>query len=221
MENTLLWVIDSPYSRSIKWLLLNQQIAHSDHLMTWDSMQNDALLKQYNPKQQVPTFVTNKKAINDSLLIALRYLPQDWHSRDDAQCFRLADSDVEAAIIFLFRANLLANKFGESNESLLMHEAGLNVYKSAVDHLLDYIQVQKTPVMVGFGSVLLYSTILAALSIAALYPNSNLESGIRHYRFTELKHVFHELENDRYYQQLTAQFGSAVDVHVPFVMHSE
>jgi hypothetical protein len=102
-----------------------------------------------------------------------------------------------------------------------MHEAGLNVYKSAVDHLLDYIQVQTTPILVGFGSVLLYSTILAARSIAALYPNSNLESGIRHYRFSELKHVFHALENDRYYQQMALQFGSAENAQVPFIMLSK
>lgn len=114
MTTKLLWVLDSPFSRATKWLLLNKGVAHDDHLMTWQSMATDELLLDANSKRQVPTLIINGQSFTDSLLIALEYLPAGWHKSLDARLFRLADSDVESAIIFLFRANMLSEKFGTS-----------------------------------------------------------------------------------------------------------
>jgi glutathione S-transferase len=54
--NKLIWVYDSPFSRSIKWLLLKQGIEHEDYVLTWQQMADDELLAA-NPKRQVPTLL--------------------------------------------------------------------------------------------------------------------------------------------------------------------
>lgn len=194
MNNTLLWVIDSPYSRSIKWLLLNQNVKHMDHIMTWEGMRQDPLLKKYNGKLQVPTWVADHKVINDSLLIALDFLPDDWHTTLDAKLFRLADSDVEAVIIFLFRANFLESEFGEGPQSQFMRDAGINAYKNAVDYLLDELFKERHFCVVGFGLILLYSTLLAASSLAG--------QGVIAYRLDQLKPIFDQCNRDIFYQKL-------------------
>ena len=104
--NKLIWVYDSPFSRSIKWLMMKYEIEHEDYILTWEQLATDPLLA-INPKKQVPTLWKNDSVKYDSLLIALDYLPNTWHQSLDARLFRLADSDVEASIIFLFRANML------------------------------------------------------------------------------------------------------------------
>lgn len=161
---TLIWVHDSPFSRSIKWLLLANGVEHEDHELSWDDMASDGLLAKFNPKRQVPTLVTNGNAKVDSLLIALDYLPAHWYQTLDAKFFRLADSDVEAAIIFLFRAKQMASRFGESEQSQWMYDAGASTYRFCVDYLLDELLTNAWEV--DFGAVLLLSTMLAAISLS-------------------------------------------------------
>jgi len=205
--NKLIWVYDSPFSRSIKWLLLKQRIEHEDYVLTWQQMADDELLAA-NPKRQVPTFLTENEVKYDSLLIALDYLPTNWHNSIDAKLFRLADSDVEAAIIFLFRADLLKTQFGDSEESKLMYEAGVNTYKSAVDFLLDYVLKNTHSVKCEFGGVLLLSTMLAAISMA--------KAELQYYRASELKPFINAIEQDSVYLKMIAQYQGQADNLVPF-----
>jgi hypothetical protein len=144
----------------------------------------------------------------DSLLIALDYLPTNWHHSIDAKLFRLADSDVEAAIIFLFRANLLKNQFGDSEQSKFMYEAGVNTYKSAVDFLLDYVLKNMRSVKCEFGGVLLLSTMLAAISMA--------KTDLQNYRVNELKPFINAIEQDSVYLNMIAQYQGQPDNLVPF-----
>ncbi len=208
MRNTLLWVVDSPYSRCVKWLLLRENVAHDDHIMNWEDMAKDGLLQKYNSKLQVPTLIINNEIINDSLLIALRYLSSDWHLTFDAKLFRLADSDVESAIIFLFRANLLASKFGQSEQSELMYYAGIETYKKSVDYFLEELIKQPKSIEVGFGLVLLYSTLLAASSISG--------QGLIKYRLEELAPVFDSINSDAFYKALVDEFSPEKNCKVPF-----
>lgn len=210
MDTKLLWVADSPFSRATKWLLLNNEVAHCDHLMTWEEMATDELLRNANSKQQVPTLLVNGDSFTDSLLIAMDYLPADWHKSADAKLFRLADSDVESAIIFLFRANLLATKFGQSNESQLMYESGVSTFKSAVDHLLDDIWRDRARIKVSFGLVLLYSTLLAASSLSGV--------NLIEYRIDELKPLFCLIEQDKDYQKMITSVPAGVKFEVPFMI---
>lgn len=210
MDNKLLWVADSPFSRATKWLLLNKEVVHDDHLMTWEGMATDELLRGANSKQQVPTLLINGTALTDSLLIALDYLPTDWHKSVDAKLFRLADSDVESAIIFLFRANLLAAKFGHSDESQLMFDAGASTFKAAIDHLLDDIWLKRVGLKVNFGLVLLYSTLLAASSLSGI--------NLIEYRIDELKPLFKLIEQDIDYQKLVASLPEGTKFEVPFMI---
>ena len=204
-EMTLVWVIDSPFSRAIKWLLINKDIHHKDHLLTWQDMPSDNLLAK-NPKKQVPTLLKGNNIKTDALLIALDYLPKNWHQSKDAQMYRLADCDVEAAIIFLFRANLLKEKFGESAQSQLMLESGINTYQQSVDMLLDHLFEPANPV--NIGAVLLYSTLLASISLA--------ESKLIAYRHQELVTFASNIESDPSYQHLISQYQASETCSVPF-----
>ncbi|WP_404396168.1 glutathione S-transferase N-terminal domain-containing protein [Pseudoalteromonas phenolica] len=205
--NKLIWVYDSPFSRSIKWLLLKQGIEHEDYVLTWQQMADDELLAA-NPKRQVPTLLINNQAKYDSLLIALDYLPRNWHHSIDAKLFRLADSDVEAAIIFLFRANLLKKQFGDSEQSKLMYEAGVNTYKSAVDFLLDHVLKNTHSVECEFGGVLLLSTMLAAIFMA--------KTDLQNYRVSELKPFINAIEQNSVYLNMIAQYQGQSGNLVPF-----
>jgi len=205
--NKLIWVYDSPFSRSIKWLLLKRGIEHEDYVLTWQQMADDELLAT-NPKRQVPTLLINNEVKYDSLLIALDYLPTNWHHSIDAKLFRLADSDVEAAIIFLFRANLLKNKFGDSDQSKSMYEAGVNTYRSAVDFLLDHVLKNTHSVNCEFGGVLLLSTMLASISMA--------KTDLQNYRASELKPFINAIEQDNVYLNMVTQYQGQSGNLVPF-----
>ena len=205
--NKLIWVYDSPFSRSIKWLLLHNDVPHEDHVLTWDEMATDPLLAD-NLKKQVPTIWNKGSMKTDSLLIALEYLPASWYQSVDAKLFRLADSDVEAAIIFLFRANLLKDKFGESENSRLMLKAGIDTYKQAVDYLLDHLVTKGVAVACNYGAVLLLSTLLAAISLA---PGE-----LRGYRNAELKPFAACVEADDMYRTMVRACQGQASNHVPF-----
>jgi len=211
--NTLIWVYDSPFSRCIKWLFTKHCIEHDDYILTWDEMASDPLLAN-NPKRQVPTVLA--KDLNevkyDSLLIAMDYLPANWHQTLDAKLFRLADSDVEAAIIFLFRANLLKKKFGESEQSQLMLDAGVNTYKHSVDYLLDHLLTGDIKAECNYGAVLLHSTLLAAISLS-------IES-LKDYRRPELGRFVQVVESDDTYQQLIATYQGKPSNELPFAYHN-
>lgn len=215
--NQLIWVIDSPFSRAIKWLLLQQDIPHSDHLLTWETMQNDDLLAKHNPKQQVPTLITENETISDSLLIALDLLGHDWHRSLDAKLFRLADCDFEATLIFLFRASLLEKQFGASGESKLMREAGVSSYQKNCDVLLDsllpnplahYAQTQ-----VGIGFVLVFSMLLTCRHMA----NSD---AIGNYRLAELQQLQKILVRDPSYQNLVNNYANEPSHQWPFFLET-
>lgn len=203
----LIWVYDSPFSRSIKWLLLNCEVPHKDHVLTWDEMTTDTLLA-YNPKRQVPTILSKDNVKTDSLLIALEYLPSSWHQSLDAKLFRLADSDIEAAIIFLFRANLLSDKFGESENSQLMLKSGIDTFKMSIDYLLDHLMAQKDEFKCNFGAVLLYSTLLVAVSLS--------EQELKGYRQNELAYFVDVIESDSAYREMASICNGSESNKVPF-----
>jgi len=215
--NQLIWVIDSPFSRAIKWLLLQQNIPHREHLLTWENMQSYALLAKHNPKQQVPTLITNGETLNDSLFIALHLLGHDWHRSLDAKLFRLADCDFEATLIFLFRANLLEKQFGASRESKLMREAGVASYQKNSDVLLDSLlpnpmaHYANTPV--GVGLVLVFSMLLISRHLA------NSEA-IRNYRLAELQQLQKILVRDTSYQKLINNYAHEPSHHWPFFLEA-
>ena len=211
---TLYWNYDSPYSRCIKWLLLNKKIAHTDKILSWEKMRQTPSLALANPKKQVPTLVEtdvdtavegekkrrhDSAAFNttDSLLIALDYVGVDWHRTLDAKLYRLADAEVEAGIIFLFRANLLKEKFGQSDNSDFMLKAGIDTYKSSIDLFIDHLLVEVNQGVndeVNIGAVLLFSTLLAARS---MLPETELS-----YRQAELSAFIDLIEADIDYQQM-------------------
>jgi len=205
--NKLIWVYDSPFSRCLKWLLTSYKVAHQDHILTWQQMSSDALLA-LNPKKQVPTLYINGAVKTDSLLIALEYLPTSWHGSLDAKLFRLADSDVESAIIFLFRANLLEEKFGQTEQSLFMRNAGVNTYKASVDHLLDYLVNSDEIGECNFGAVLLMSTLFAATSLA--------ESELVDYRSSELITFYKIVESDPVYHKMIIDYQGRDSNSLPF-----
>ncbi|NMH64162.1 glutathione S-transferase N-terminal domain-containing protein [Shewanella salipaludis] len=208
----LIWVYDSPFSRSIKWLLLENDIRHEDHLLSWDELLTDELLARANPKKQVPVLLGEAGVRVDSLLIALDYLPGNWHQTLDAKLFRLADSDVEAAIIFLFRARLLSSKFGESENSALMRQAGIEAYKASVDYLLDTLLADKHSLPgCDFGAVLLLSTLLAALSLA--------DAKLSGYRHPELAAFIRGVEENASYRRMLAECQGKPGNWVPFEFH--
>lgn len=210
MTTKLLWVPDSPYSRSIKWLLLRKRVMHHDYFLTWETMKTDQLLKKHNAKLQVPTLINEGKSITDSLLIALKFLPHSWHETMDAQLFRLADSDIESAIIFLFRANLLSSRFGISEQSEFLLKAGIDLYKASVDYLLDDLLLTTSKIEVNFGLILLYSTMLAASSVSG--------KQLTLYRQDELKPLSSLIEQDCYYQKMISSIPSDIDYKVPFLV---
>lgn len=215
--NKLIWVYDSPYSRSIKWLLCHHNVAHEDHVLTWEQMATDKLLAS-NPKRQVPTLWSKSSVKIDSLLIALEYLTSDWYQSVDAKFFRLADSDVEAAIIFLFRARLLRNKFGSSEHSQFMLQAGIDTYKQSVDYLLDHLlsmpvgidsdEIEPTEIACNYGSVLLISTLFAAISLA--------KDELLGYRREELTVLFKSIESDVTYQSIIKTYQGKPANDLPF-----
>lgn len=213
----LIWVIDSPFSRATKWLLLQQNIPHNDHLLTWDTMQRDALLAKHNPKHQVPTLITESETQSDSLLIALHLLGHDWHRSLDAKLFRLADCDFEATLIFLFRANLLEKQFGASRESKLMREAGVSSYQKNCDVLLDSLLpnplAHYAKTQVGIGFVLVFSMLLISRHMA------NCDA-IRHYRLDELQPLQKILAGDPSYQKLINNYAHEPSHHWPFFLEA-
>lgn len=211
----LIWVIDSPYSRAIKWLLLRHNIAHDDYLLTWQTLKTDSVLRQHNPKQQVPTLVDGDAVSYDSLLIAQQILPFQWHQTTDAKIFRLGDADFEKAIIFFFRANLLAEKFGASEQSALLFEAGRQRYCASVDllfdHLLPKLANNIKDIELNVGVVLAFSTILACHAQAQ-------HADIANYRLSQLSALSDRLSIDLCYQRMANQYATSVDCVLPFFM---
>ncbi|MGI5308670.1 glutathione S-transferase N-terminal domain-containing protein [Rheinheimera sp. WS51] len=211
----LFWVIDSPYSRAIKWLLLRHDIAHDDYLLTWQTLKTDPALHQCNPKQQVPTLIQQDTVSYDSLLIAQQILPFQWHQTTDAKIFRLGDADFEKAIIFFFRANLLADKFGAGEQSALLFEAGRQRYCSSVDMLFDHLLPQLAnnikDIEINVGVILAFSTILACRTQA-----HNVE--IDNYRLPELKTLSNRMHKDTHYQQIIAGYTNNADCKLTFLL---
>ena len=209
--STLIWVIDSPFSRMVKWLLLKKNVMHSDHLITWDKLNSDCTLAEHNAKLQVPTLITKDGTFSDSLLITLRLLGHDWHRTTDARLFRLGDCDFEATLIFLFRANLLESKFGPSQESNFMREAGVTSYRKNVDILLDHLLSDTAKTEVNVGLVLVFSMVL----IARFNAQSDVVSD---YRFEALLQLNELLATDPYYQQLTQDYTGHEGQQWPFLL---
>ena len=211
----LFWVIDSPYSRAIKWLLLRHDIAHDDYLLTWQTLKTDPLLRQCNPKQQVPTLIQQDSVSYDSLLIAQQILSFQWHQTTDAKIFRLGDADVEKAIIFFFRANLLAEKFGASEQSTLLFEAGRLRYCSSVDMLFDHLLPQLAnkieDIEINVGVILAFSTILACRTLAQ-------SSEVACYRQQELQTLSDLMQTDNHYRQLVTHYANHKDCEMGFLM---
>lgn len=208
---TLYWNYDSPYSRSIKWLLLKNDVAHSDVVLNWHQMTIDEALFNANPKRQVPTLVNGNESRCDSLLIALDYLPGNWHQSMDARLYRLADAEVEAAIIFLFRANAMLSRFGESENVQFMLDAGIQTYRFAIDLLIDnfWPQCQAEQSTVGVGAVLLHSTLLAARSMMPTQEHG--------YREVELAEFIEVVQSDDAYQFMVKEYQGQPDNQVSFV----
>ena len=211
----LFWVIDSPYSRAIKWLLLRHDIAHDDYLLTWQTLKTDSVLHQHNPKQQVPTLVNGDAVSYDSLLIAQQILPFQWHQTTDAKIFRLGDADFEKAIIFFFRANLLAEKFGASEHSAWLFEAGRQRYCSSFDMLFGHLLPQQAnnikDIELNVGVVLTFSTILASRAQAQ-------SADIANYRITQLRALSERLAADACYQQMAQHYATSADCALPFLL---
>lgn len=208
---TLIWVIDSPFSRAIKWLLLKEGINHSEHLLTWNELESDSILAEYNPKLQVPTLITKDETLGDSLLIILRLLGHDWYRTMDVKLFRLGDCDFEATLIFLFRANLLERKFGPSQESDFMRQAGVASYKKNIDVLLDHLLANTSKVEVNAGLVLVFSMVL----IARFNAQSD---AVRNYRSEELLQLNDILASDPCFQQLTQNYTGHKGQQWPFFL---
>lgn len=209
--NKLIWVVDSPFSRSIKWLMLQRGMKHSEHLLTWDTMKNHNLLVECNPKVQVPTLIAKEEILSDSLLIILRLLGHDWHRTTDAKLFRLGDCDFEATLIFLFRANLLERKFGSSQESKFMREAGVANYQKSVDVLLDHLLVNTGKVEVNVGLVLVFSMVLIARFIGQF-------DAMHDYRLEELLQLNDALAADPDYQKLAQDYNGRQGQQWPFFL---
>lgn len=211
----LIWVIDSPYSRAIKWLLLRHNIAHDDYLLTWQTLKADPLLRQFNPKQQVPTLIEGNTASYDSLLIAQQLLPFQWYQTTDAKIFRLGDADFEQAIIFFFRANMLAKTFGPTEQSALLFDAGRERYCCSIDVLFDHLLPQLAhnikDIELNVGVVLAFSTILACRALA-----QSVE--IERYRQQELKVLSDSMQTDNAYQQLIRRYASDADCELGFIL---
>lgn len=211
----LFWVIDSPYSRAIKWLLLRHDIVHDDYLLTWQTLKTDPVLRQCNPKQQVPTLIEQDTVSYDSLLIAQQILPFQWPQTTDAKIFRLGDADFEKAIIFFFRANLLAEKFGASEHSTLLFEAGRQRYCSSVDmlfdHLLPLLAHNIKDIELNVGVVLAFSTILACRAQAQ-------HADIANYRITQLRALSERMAADACYQKMAQHYATSADCALPFLL---
>lgn len=212
--NRLIWVIDSPYSRATKWLLLTQHVSHADYLLSWQNLAQDPLLLACNPKQQVPTLLLEDRTISDSLLIALQFLPDEWHQTVDAQLFRLADGDFETAIIFFFRANLLEKNFGKNANSEFMRQAGETTYRKSLDVLFDTLLVSNTEQPVNFGLVLVFSTILACRHLANSHEVST-------YRLNGLQTLSSLFEADKNYQHLAQHYCADSENALPFYIGRE
>ncbi len=206
----LYWNYDSPYSRCIKWLLLHLNIEHQQSVLTWAQMTQDEGLFAANPKRQVPTLTQGSQSRSDSLLIAMDHLPADWYQSIDAKLYRLADAEVEAAIIFLFRARMLKQKFGDSPQADLMLDAGINTYRFAVDLLLEHywpqVQAQQQPLNVG--AVLLFSTFLAA--------HSMMPAAAKNYKAEQLQPFIDWVESDSTYRQMISQYQQQPTCEVSF-----
>lgn len=190
----LYWNVDSPFSRSLKWLLLHEGVAHEDCVLRWDELSTSEELFKLNPKRQVPTVQVDGYGRADALLIALDYLPVKWNQSIDAKLFRMADSDMEAVVIFLFRARLLENKFGKSQESEFMLEAGRSSYKKAVDVVLDKFMVGES-LGVGIGAVLFHSFLLVVAS---------MDVSSKAYRMDELSILCDKVESDESFAKLAS-----------------
>jgi len=210
--NQLIWVLDSPFSRALKWLLLSKNVQHEDVLLTWEQMPDHKLLAQNNPKKQVPTLIYNNEPLVDSMLIAMNFLPSDWYKMADATLFRLADCDMEAAIIFLFRANLLREKFGESSNSELMYDSGISTYQSSIDFLLDHVVTDISEFEVNYGAVLLYSTMAASWSLSG--------KQFIDYRYQELKPILKAIETNSVYRAMIDNYKANPDSEVPYELTS-
>lgn len=195
----LYWNVDSPYSRALKWLLLQHRVAHEDRLLAWDELPSDPALGLLNPKRQIPTLDIDGSGRTDALLIALDYLPAGWHRTLDAKLFRIADADMEAVVIFLFRARLLERKFGPSAQAEFMRESGSARYRSICDVALDHY-LRDGLAEIGVGAVLLHSFLLSAAAI---------EPGIRNYRGAAIAAFCAQVEADAAFQRLAAAIAGA------------
>lgn len=172
-------------------------------------MQDDHLLIESNPKKQVPVFIYKNEILYDSLLIALRFLPNDWHKSIDAKLFRLADSNFEAALLFLFRSRLLEDKFGKSNNSELLLKAGIDKYKQSLDLLFDYLTEGAVNTTLGFGKTLAFSTILACRHIAKNDDTDN-------YRLAKLMQLSQQMLDDEKYNALALDYSSDTRCELSF-----
>jgi len=171
-------------------------------------MGSDEALAQNNPKKQVPTLIYNDEPLVDSMLIAMNFLPSDWYRNMDATLFRLADCDMEAAIIFLFRANLLQDKFGESENSQLMFDSGLSTYEASINFLLDHVLTDISGFEVNYGAVLLYSTIAACWSLSG--------KKFIDFRYQELKPFLQAVEVHPAYNSMIEGYEASPDCKVPY-----
>lgn len=130
--------------------------------------------------------------------IALEYLPNTWYQSLDAKLFRLVDSDVEACIIFLFRANQLENKYGLSVSSQCMLKSGIDLYEQSVDYLLDHLMKLPSQLECNYGAVLLLSTIFSAMSLA--------EDKLVDYRSEGLSIFINLIESDVSYRNMIVKY---------------
>lgn len=113
------WVADSPFSRIIKWLLCQRQMAHDDVLYAWNDLASDRFSRKLNPKGQVPVLEFAGEALADSGLIVLRvFAGQGWIASRDALLYRTAECDLAAVMQRLYAASKLEKGGQVSQEPL-------------------------------------------------------------------------------------------------------
>ncbi|MBC3766081.1 hypothetical protein H8B19_09330 [Neptunicella marina] len=188
---------------------MDQKIQHQDHILTWDQLSSDSLLAASNPKKQVPVYINQQQFLYDALLIALSVLPADWYQSADAKIYRLADADLETAIIFLFRASLLKEQFGASENSELMQQAGIRVYQQSTDILFDYFAGIPQSHDLNVGAVLAFSAILACRSLS----DSDM---ILDYRVSELSKLSCAMSSNVIYHQMATTYAGQPANSLPF-----
>jgi hypothetical protein len=209
MPYTLTWIPDSPYSRFTKWILLSQGVSHTDHVITWESLDNDPDIVQWNPKRQVPILMDGQSVTFDSFVILSKFLDINALLKGTSGVWlRTADVDLDKVILFLFSAFAAKERFKTDGEDVFVwfEKAAKDLFISSLQALeKSYLECKNVRNEVEPHEVAVLSMLLSIVTFAPEYLEL-VES-------FKLANRLKEVEQDSHYRDFmmhVSRYGATV-----------